>query len=398
MKPDVNPAAVFAQMYWCAHHYFGRRETEGRQIRDFKDQSWVTEAARLALGWSHADMQRMFEGGDHVATYIYTGQPAEWTIEQGRRFLVDSEAIAATDMTGLHARFEDSLHKLSHPGSRHAIFWNVLQAMQSAEEMGGPEGPEYIALMNDIAAEADRRASIVTQRHDEELADEISREPARLPGLEELALEFARVIRAALTEEEMEQLLVLNAEERNPSICHSHDFCDANQAMLSAFKKCAGFEGSPLVDGIGDLMEAAHTLARRTGFPVKPEPIELRDTGEGRFAFTFRGTEIFNPCSSECGRFVVSPRYYGFQIWDTGGGCTAWGRNFVGVDGTPLQMLVTAPIDESHEIEPSGACMVGVYDDRTGEPLSVGTFSCPGDEMLVHTRRVPTGARQSPAP
>lgn len=40
---------------------------------------------------------------------------------------------------------------------RQEIYTKVLAAMQDAEEMGGPEGHEYLGLMQDIAAEATRR-------------------------------------------------------------------------------------------------------------------------------------------------------------------------------------------------------------------------------------------------
>lgn len=41
--------------------------------------------------------------------------------------------------------------------TREDIFKAVLQAMQLAEEAGGPEGPEYVELMNEISREAVRR-------------------------------------------------------------------------------------------------------------------------------------------------------------------------------------------------------------------------------------------------
>jgi hypothetical protein len=41
--------------------------------------------------------------------------------------------------------------------TRKEIFWVVLQTMQLAEEAGGPEGPEYVELMNEISREAVRR-------------------------------------------------------------------------------------------------------------------------------------------------------------------------------------------------------------------------------------------------
>ena len=37
------------------------------------------------------------------------------------------------------------------------IYQNVVNAMQDAEEMGGPEGDEYIELMNKIILEAQTR-------------------------------------------------------------------------------------------------------------------------------------------------------------------------------------------------------------------------------------------------
>lgn len=40
--------------------------------------------------------------------------------------------------------------------------------------------------------------------------------------------------------------------------------------------------------------------------------------------FTHDHTAIQNPTCSDCGRFVVSPKEYGFEIWGTGGGCSAW--------------------------------------------------------------------------
>lgn len=46
------------------------------------------------------------------------------------------------------------------------IFENVMIAMQAAEEVGGPEGAEYVSLMERIAHEAQRRANRVRQGAD----------------------------------------------------------------------------------------------------------------------------------------------------------------------------------------------------------------------------------------
>ena len=41
--------------------------------------------------------------------------------------------------------------------TKEEIFNAVLRAMQLAEEAGGPEGSEYVELMNEISREAVRR-------------------------------------------------------------------------------------------------------------------------------------------------------------------------------------------------------------------------------------------------
>lgn len=41
-------------------------------------------------------------------------------------------------------------------------------------------------------------------------------------------------------------------------------------------------------------------------------------------SFLHNHTAIQNPTVTDCGRGVVSPETYGFEIEGTGGGCTAW--------------------------------------------------------------------------
>lgn len=40
-------------------------------------------------------------------------------------------------------------------------------------------------------------------------------------------------------------------------------------------------------------------------------------------AFVHNDMEIRNPMMSECGRFMVDPQTYGFDLYHTGGGCMA---------------------------------------------------------------------------
>jgi hypothetical protein len=53
-----------------------------------------------------------------------------------------------------------------------------------------------------------------------------------------LALEFARTLRAYLTDAEMAECIARNRAETSPGVCHSHDFCDANDAMAEAHAAC----------------------------------------------------------------------------------------------------------------------------------------------------------------
>jgi hypothetical protein len=50
-----------------------------------------------------------------------------------------------------------------------------------------------------------------------------------------LAREFSDALRALLTPAEMREVISRNLEETHPSICHTHDFCDANVLMHEVF-------------------------------------------------------------------------------------------------------------------------------------------------------------------
>jgi hypothetical protein len=56
-----------------------------------------------------------------------------------------------------------------------------------------------------------------------------------LPPVEKLAESFSRVLTEYIGEEKMYEVARRNRAETDDRICHSHDFCDANMAMLDAF-------------------------------------------------------------------------------------------------------------------------------------------------------------------
>lgn len=50
---------------------------------------------------------------------------------------------------------------------------------------------------------------------------------------EQLSREFSRIV-AEWCGANTGEIVLRNIAEKNPNICHSHDFCDANQAMIDA--------------------------------------------------------------------------------------------------------------------------------------------------------------------
>lgn len=85
-------------------------------------------------------------------------------------------------------------------------------------------------------------------------------------------------------------------------------------------------------------------------------------TDFGTFTFYHYGCAITYPCASVCGRSPCSPADYGFYVEQTGGGCTAWRRDFL-LNGKPVYMLVTAADDASHELTPFEPIGMGVYSE-----------------------------------
>jgi hypothetical protein len=96
---------------------------------------------------------------------------------------------------------------------------------------------------------------------------------------EQLAVEFAKVLRSWLPADEMAKVIILNQNETDKGVCHSHDFCDANTAMLEAVGNLTDLstddtdELSPacvwlLGDGL-DTVNSAWDIAKASGFSTK---------------------------------------------------------------------------------------------------------------------------------
>lgn len=91
------------------------------------------------------------------------------------------------------------------------------------------------------------------------------------------------------------------------------------------------------------------------------------------FGFSFNDVEILNPTISECGRFHVSPEYYGFKIWDTGGGCTAHAQEFDFEGQKVILMITDKDLELVHVTDETKNCYVGIYDSEM-ESLDVDVW------------------------
>lgn len=98
---------------------------------------------------------------------------------------------------------------------------------------------------------------------------------------------------------------------------------------------------------------------------VNEEKVKVEISGNG---FLFNGVNIENPTLSACGRFQVDPQLaYGFEVYHTGGGCTA--LKLETKDGGYIWLTDN---DLSHEIptEPGADFAMGFYSEE-GEELAI---------------------------
>ena len=80
-----------------------------------------------------------------------------------------------------------------------------------------------------------------------------------------LAFTFKEVLRRWLTPARLQVVDDRNKAETDPRICHSHDLCDSNQAMIDALGKY-GIEFNGQDDQQHNLINAAWDIAKKEGF------------------------------------------------------------------------------------------------------------------------------------
>lgn len=85
---------------------------------------------------------------------------------------------------------------------------------------------------------------------------------ATLPQIGQIAARFATILQAALDPAQWEEMRQRNAAQRDPSICHSHDYCDANMPMDGAFVAVMGRSPDPTSWADASLWGAAWAVAK----------------------------------------------------------------------------------------------------------------------------------------
>ena len=89
------------------------------------------------------------------------------------------------------------------------------------------------------------------------------------------------------------------------------------------------------------------------------------ETLNALYVFEHNGMVIDNPLWNSEMTSHVNPEYYGFKIWDTGGGCTAHGQEFL-LDGETVVMLLTDG-NLHHVDDDTLIATVGLYDQNVEE-------------------------------
>lgn len=106
---------------------------------------------------------------------------------------------------------------------------------------------------------------------------------APLPSAEAIAAAFCQELRQTLTPDQIAESNKRNAA-RNDNSCATHDFCDANEVMDSAFKNLCGFSACDTGgEGIGCMSDAAAALFNQAWDIAKAARFDLPTITQSEF-------------------------------------------------------------------------------------------------------------------
>jgi hypothetical protein len=92
--------------------------------------------------------------------------------------------------------------------------------------------------------------------------------------IESVAKEFSKLLLDEIGVEKLRQVVDLNKKEKDKNICHSHDFCDSNMVMQSAFKAIGidlekNYPDALQNESITEIWNAAWNLAKKNDMYIK---------------------------------------------------------------------------------------------------------------------------------
>ena len=94
---------------------------------------------------------------------------------------------------------------------------------------------------------------------------------------QQLAIEFAREIREALTPAQLTEANRLNDAEpggaKANDVCHTHDHIDANECMIAAWAKLAGTDRGMFSQSGMNKINAAWSIAKQAHFAPEPQAV-----------------------------------------------------------------------------------------------------------------------------
>lgn len=124
--------------------------------------------------------------------------------------------------------------------------------------------------------------------------------PITLDTTQQLAQEFARIIRMWLTHDELRQVVQRN-RSNDANVCATHDFCDANLAMGAAFALVLSRCSDPQSDSDSELLNAAWRMAKRDEFaPTNIADFFLETLGAKHGDESLRNLGVKSPCGEDC--------------------------------------------------------------------------------------------------
>lgn len=86
---------------------------------------------------------------------------------------------------------------------------------------------------------------------------------------ERTAKRFSEIVNATFTDQEMIEVVRLNSTPEYAGCCATHNYCDANELMLTAYAETHAItEDEVELDEAMDEMNAAWDLAKASGFTL----------------------------------------------------------------------------------------------------------------------------------